>query len=315
MAVSGHLWTILPRLHGRLWPPPLPPWTEWSTVVPDARQGMVRLTGRLFEVQDATGLFVVIHGLGGSVRSPYLARAVWAAREAGLACLLLNLRGADRLGEDFYHAGLIADLDAPLACPQLAVYEDIYFFGYSLGGHVVLRWAVESHDPRVRAVATLASPVDLELSAETYKQWYMAAYQRFLLIGLRNIYREVAARGPVPVPMEQAEQVRSLWDWDDLIVAPRHGFEGAEDYYRQVSVAPHLERLRVPTLYVGSEADPMVLAETVKPYLERGSRHLEVCWTDRGGHLGFPRHLDLGLGAAPGSAEAQVLHWLLRHRG
>ena len=311
MAVSGHLWTILPRLHGQLRKPPVPPWTEWSTVVQDAKFGDVRLTGRLFDVPDASGLLVVVHGLGGSAKSPYLAKAVWAAREQGLACLCMNMRGSDRLGEDFYHAGLTDDLDAALTCPQLARYRDVYLFGYSLGGHIVLRWAVDSHDPRVRAVATVAAPLDLRLCAESYKQWYMWAYQRYLLVGLFNIYREVAAKRPVPLPLEEAAKVTRLWEWDDRIVAPRHGFRGAEDYYTQVSVAPHLERLRVPVLFVSSEGDPMVRPETVRPHLDGRSDHLQIRWVDRGGHLGFPDVVDLAVGQEPGRVERQVLGWLV----
>ena len=84
------------------------------------------------------------------------------ALAAGMSCLRLNLRGADLEGEDFYHAGLTADLHAALADPALERYERVHLLGYSLGGHVVLRWATESGDARVRSVAAICPPLDLE---------------------------------------------------------------------------------------------------------------------------------------------------------
>lgn len=64
-----------------------------------------------------------------------LRRAARVAEAAGLDSLRLNLRGADRMGEDGYHAGLTADLAAALASPELADYRSVGVLGFSLGGH------------------------------------------------------------------------------------------------------------------------------------------------------------------------------------
>ena len=64
---------------------------------------------------------LIVHGLGGSAKSPYTAKAAHAAAAAGLSSLRLNLRGADLLGEDYYHAGMTADLAAAIASPELAL--------------------------------------------------------------------------------------------------------------------------------------------------------------------------------------------------
>lgn len=58
----------------------------------------------------------------------------------------------------------------------------------------------------------------------------------------------------------------------------------------------------------------MVPAAHVRPSLEAASPRLVVRWIERGGHVGFPRDLTLGLGlgasVGPG-LEAQTLGWLL----
>ena len=85
-------------------------------------------------------------------------RGAAAAEMAGLSCLRMNLRGSDRMGEDYYHGGLTVDLHAALASSEAQRYRRIYLLGYSLGGHVVLRLATEPADPRLVAVAAVCAP-------------------------------------------------------------------------------------------------------------------------------------------------------------
>lgn len=308
MSLSGHAWTLGIRFGHR---PTAPPSEPWSTLAKDPRLGPVRLTGRL---QPGVGdtLVVLVHGLGGSADSLYMVHLAGRSAARGHGCLRLNLRGSDRLGEDFYHAGLTADLDAALASPELSSYRRIYLVGCSLGGHVVLRWAVESGEERVRAVAAVCAPLDLALSSEALHQPSLWLYRRYLLGSLKDIYRAVAARGPVPLALGEAVRITTITEWDERVVAPRHGFAGAADYYRRMSVAPRLDELGLPALLISAEDDPLVPAETVRPALLAAMPRLAVRWATRGGHLGFPRDLDLGLGPNLGWAD-QVLDWLARH--
>jgi predicted alpha/beta-fold hydrolase len=122
------------------------------------------------------------------------------------------------------------------------------------------------------------------------------------------IYRAVAARRPVPFPVERLAEIRLIRDWDDCIVAPRHGFSDAADYHARASVAPRLPDLQVPALLLNSECDPMVPARAVRPGLERASTRLRVAWV-RAGHVAFPRGLNAGLSEGIGM-DAQVIGWL-----
>jgi uncharacterized protein len=213
----------------------------------------------------------------------------------------VNLRGCDRGGDDFYHAGLTADLHAALASEELRRYRRIYFLGYSLGGHVALRLGTEEGDPRIAAVAAICSPLDLARSQKEIDSPALWIYRRYLLNNLVTIYSAVAARRPVPLPVEEAARIRTIREWDDRIVAPRHGFLDAGDYYAQASVAPRLPDLRVPGLLLATEHDPMVPARAVRAALESPAPRLEVRWLAGGGHVAFPRSL---------AVDSQVLDWL-----
>lgn len=314
MSLLAHYWTISPRLRHAVRPLRGPETRPWEGRVDDPAMGRVQISGALREVPGADELLVLVHGLGGCTGSHYMLRGALAADAAGLSCLRINLRGCDRRGEDYYHAGLTADLHAALGSEEVRSYRRIYLLGYSLGGHVVLRAATEDLDLRVVAVAALCSPVDLARSQKTIDSPGYWLYRKYLLANLGRIYAAVAARRPVPYPVERLPEIRTFLEWDDRIVAPRHGFAGAADYYARASVAPRLSELRVPALLLNSELDPMVPAASVRPALELHAPKLEVRWVKRGGHVAFPRRLDAlfeGVEAGEG-IEAQLIGWLRR---
>jgi len=338
----GHLRTLRARVARAIRPTEPAPSEPWETVIDDPVVGAVRLTGRLQVPPGSRAIAVLVHGLGGCAESDYLVRMARAIHDqAGvrpradgepLACLRLNLRGSDRQGEDYYHAGLTADLRGALASPALAGFETVYLVGYSMGGHVALRYGTEAEsvdlpgepstsdggiDPRVAAIAAICAPLDLARTGRVMDQPGFWIYRRYLLSNLMEIYRAVAARRPVPTPVEEAARIRLFRAWDDRIVAPRHGFADAADYYARASVGPRLERLCVPSLLVAAEDDPMVPASTVRPVLgELGAlarSALQVRFMPTGGHMAFPGEIDLGLEqahGAPNDLESQLLAWL-----
>ena len=309
LELRGHFWTLAPFVRDHLVPPSVPDWVAWETNVEDPKIGTLRLNGQLALGHTTNTVLVLVHGLGGSSQSYYAIRAARAAERAGLASLRFDLRGADRLGADYYHAGLTADLDAALRSDALTRFEHILLLGYSLGGNMMLRYLAEDPDRRVRAAASICAPLDLAKSARRIDRPRGAPYRRHILRALKEIYHRVAERRAVPLPLVDALRIDSFERWDDEVIAPRYGFDGAEDYWAKTSAGYVLDRIRTPTLFVASENDPMVGIETVRPMLENTSTLRRVI-TDQGGHVGFPPKLDLGLGAQ-GTVEEQVIQWLL----
>jgi hypothetical protein len=311
MSLHGHAWTVLPHLTRRVAPSLKPAAARFTCTAKDPKWGSVELSGWLSDAWESRELAVLIHGLGGSSESSYLSSAVRTSVEAGVACLRLNLRGADLSGADVYHSGLSSDIACAIQSAALARYDRVYVIGYSVGGHVALHYALSGVDPRVRGVAAICAPLDLAHSAKALDSSLVSAYRHYVLTSLKRCYRATAARRSLAAPLEQVVRVRTIREWDDLVVVPRFGFANADEYYGLTSVGPRLAELVVPALYVGTERDPMVPEYTVRPALAAASPSLETHWSARGGHLGFPRQLSLDE-AAPAGLDAQVLSWLRR---
>ncbi|HEY6724946.1 MAG TPA: alpha/beta fold hydrolase [Polyangiaceae bacterium] len=308
MSLIGHYFTL--RQHfARFVEPGLPAnLTRWALPGHDQHGLAMQLSGAFAHASERE-LVVVLHGLGGSIQSRYMARALHAALARGVSCLLLNARGAGDSSGNIAHAGLIEDLEHALAAESLRSYERVYLFGYSMGGHVALRYASHDPDPRVKSVVALCSPLDLAANMRAFDQALVNPYRPYVLGGLAAQFARYSQGGRAPISVERARRIRRIFDWDRDVIAPVFGFESPWAYYEQCSAANTLDRLRVPALYVGAKHDPMIPYDTVSGALERDKGKLSVVWADSGGHLAFPARFSLG-GPAQSSLEAQCLSWL-----
>jgi predicted alpha/beta-fold hydrolase len=306
MTLAGHLWTVVPHF-ARKWRPTQVALEPWAS-----SRGPARLSGSIVHAAKRDALLVVLHGLGGSVDRPYMRQAAATALATGVGCLLLNARGADLAGTGLSHAGLTDDVRQALAEESLRGYERIYLLGFSMGGHLTLKFLAEDPDRRVRAGVAVCSPVDLEASMRAFDRPNCYVYRRQVLRGLAEVYAASARTERLPATLSRVRAVRRMFEWDELVVAPYFGFESPWDYYERASAAGRLAALARPALYIGASGDPMVPKRTVDGALARANERLTVHFHDGGGHLGFPESFTLGENAPPG-VEAQAVAWLLRH--
>ncbi|MCH2108489.1 MAG: alpha/beta fold hydrolase [Polyangiaceae bacterium] len=316
-ALRGHQMTLTPFIWRKLRPLPRPTTERWKTELIDPKVGPVELTGRLLR-QDGSdrgeplraGVVVVVHGLGGSAASGYMALALRACERAGKNCLLLNLRGADLRGQDFNHAGLVDDIDAAVDSYELKQAPSVDLFGYSLGGHLSLAYGCRAPSPRLRRIAAICSPLLLDQSAATFDAPKWSVYRRHVMESLHGIYSVAYQRNPAGLSPIEARKIHHIREWDERIVAPRYGFSGADEYYRKVSVGFQLDELKREALYVGAPFEPMIQPNSVYPALQKtDSPRLHTAWDTDAGHLGFSARFSLGIAGELGMEE-QVIAWL-----
>ena len=109
--------------------------------------------------------------------------------------------------------------------------------GSSLGANMIAKFLAESRqDFPLRAAVLISAPIDLKAAQVRIMQPRNALYHRYLLDRMK---RECLA-GPARLAAGEKEAIagsRSIYAFDDLFVAPRGGFDGAEDYYARCSAA------------------------------------------------------------------------------
>ncbi len=151
--------------------------TPLQTRLNDPVVGPIDIRAALDDVPTSESLVVIVHGIGGTADSHYCVSAARAAVAAGCSAIRISLRGADGNGDDIYHAGLTEDLNTLLACPLLRRYRRVFLLGYSLGGNIALRAAIDQIDPRLAGVVAICPPLDLRAAMENFDR------RRFLVWG------------------------------------------------------------------------------------------------------------------------------------
>lgn len=267
------------------------------------------LTGTLYwnETEQRAPLAILVHGLGGSAAATYVQQVAYALGQRGYHVLCLNLRGAGSSGPIapyLYHAGIWSDVDSVVRSFATAPSIDgIVLVGFSLGGNVVLGCAgAWADDPpaAVRAVVSLAAPIDLTAASRNLERWQSAFYRHHCLRGLvANAVRFKLARPDRALyTLREILPLTSLRSYDRLVIVPKYGFANVDDYYARASAGPLLGRVTVPTLLLHASDDPMVPGAAMRAALAGASAAVDVRFTERGGHLGWAEgvgHGELGL--------------------
>ena len=236
---------------------------------------------------------ILIHGLEGSSESGYARSMAAAALAAGFATHRYNMRGCG--GSPWhrnanYHSGQTGDLLHLARERQRASGLPIFAVGYSLGGNIVLKLAGELGEQGrelFAGVCAVSAPIDLAASVEATGQPQNILYRRRFVNKLKERVRLRNPMAPDLFPLGPLNQVRTIYDFDDLYTAKIFGFGTADNYYRTQSSNQFLEHIRIPTLLVQAKDDPMVpFAMYSHPALTMNPSLCLVA-VDHGGHLGF----------------------------
>lgn len=253
-------------------------------------------------------LLVMFHGLEGNSGSHYVRSMMVALQDLGWRGAAVHFRGCsgtpNRLARA-YHAGDSAEIDWILRrmsrCSRSAVSTPLFVVGVSLGGNAFLKWLGEQGS-RAREVidgaAAISVPLDLAAAGKALASGFNLVYTRHFLDTLKRKALEKLDRFPGLLDAEAVATCTTLYQFDNLVTAPLHGFRDTEDYWRQSSSKPWLGHVEVPTLVINARNDPFMPAAAL-PAPGEVSPAVTLELPDEGGHVGF---LD---GAFPGR-----LNWL-----
>jgi hypothetical protein len=132
----------------------------------------------------------------------------------------------------------------------------------------------------------VSTPLDLTASGIAIGEGLNRVYTYHFLQTLKPKSRAMARRFPGLLDEARLRQVRSMWEFDDLVTAPLHGFAGTADYWQRASSKPWLREVAVPTLVLNARNDPFVPATSL-PAAADVSGDVVLEQPEHGGHVGF----------------------------
>lgn len=248
---------------------------------------------------------VLFHGLEGSSHSHY-ARALMAhIAQLGWSGAVPHFRGCS--GElnhapRFYHSGDAQEVDwiiRRLVSERQSLAPSKFFAaGVSLGGNALLRWLGESQHGAeiVDAACAISAPLDLAGGGAALSRGLNMIYTRVFLQTLKPKCLQKLKQFPGLFDRDSMLRARNLYEFDNIVTAPLHGYRDTDDYWDRASAKHVLTDITVPTLVLNAQNDPFLPAH----HLPRAaSRHVTLDYPAHGGHVGF------AVGGLPGR-----INWL-----
>lgn len=234
---------------------------------------------------------IVLHGLEGSLDSPYARGLLNLAAEKQWTGVLMQFRGCsgrhNRLDRS-YHSGDTGDIHA-LVTELKRRYPErpLAVVGISLGGNVLLKYLGEQQQNSLLAAAMAISvPFDLADGARALGKGFARLYQWHLIRHIRLKMKDKFKERQAPIDMNKIDHWRDFFTFDDNVTAPVHGFNGVDDYYSRSSSKQFLKDIAIPTLILHSKDDPFMSTQAI-PQENELSESITLELTEHGGHVGF----------------------------
>jgi len=250
---------------------------------------------------EGTGpLVILLHGLSGSSRSPYIAGLQQALRKRGLRSVAMNFRGCGGSANDTarcYHSGDTEDFE--YLCAELRRRHPetpLAAVGFSLGGNVLLKClGTQGRFAGLSAAVAVSAPMQLNLCSDRMDVGFSRLYRNQLLRelkayihGKKDHLRKIGQTQEADKleKLGDLSVIRSFWDYDRQVVAALYGFKDAQDYYAKSSSRQYLQAITTPTLIIHARDDPFMTPQVIPSTAELSAAVcLEI--TAGGGHVGF----------------------------
>ncbi len=242
-------------------------------------------------------LVIFFHGLEGGSSSHYILSIINDLRNYNWRCAVIHFRGCsgapNRLSRA-YHAGDSIEIDWMLQritnqAQTINTIQPVYVIGVSLGGNALLKWLGEKGEHAkavVAGVATVSVPLDLAAAGSALDTGFNQVYTRHFLDTLKDKAFDKLAQFPGLFDAKALKNCSSIYDFDNLVTAPLHGFKNTDEYWRLSSSKQWLEHIKVPTLVINAHNDPFMPASAL-PSRHEVSSAVTLEFPPEGGHAGF----------------------------
>ncbi|MDT8364248.1 MAG: alpha/beta fold hydrolase [Nitrosomonas sp.] len=263
-------------------------------------------------------LVVLLHGLEGGSNSHYALSIMRLLQAMHWCGAVIHFRGCsghfNRLPRA-YHAGDSTEIDWMLrkvvAARRSAHDARCYVVGVSLGGNALLKWLGEQGERAMELAAgavAVSTPVDLAAAGNALDSGFNRIYTQHFLASLKRKVMDKNRRFPGLFNIKAVMACKSLYEFDNLVTAPLHGFRDTGDYWQQSSCKQWLKHIQVPTLLINARNDPF-FPERALPVSSDISASVSLEFPEQGGHVGFIH------GTFPGKLEwlpGKIVRFFLR---
>ncbi|KAK6541799.1 hypothetical protein TWF694_007580 [Orbilia ellipsospora] len=246
-------------------------------------------------------IVVALHGLSGGSHETYvrlsLEPLVRAKKDGGLGYdgLVVNARGCawtKLTSNKMFNAMFTHDVRQVIKLiRQKFPKRPIMALGFSLGANILANYlGEEGASCPVHAAVLISSPHNMDACAKImFMSFTGRQYSKFMAGNLKRLFErnyDMMSTNPA-VNIEGVRNATYLYDYDSACTAPAFGFRTGGEYYRASSSVDKLLNVRVPTLIINAEEDPISLQQAFPRQEAEANPFICFVTTSIGGHLGW----------------------------
>ncbi len=284
---NGHFESIYPALFRKV-------------SVPYERERLTLQDGDFVDLDWLKGgnssLVVLTHGLEGDSHRQYVAGMANYFAKKKWDVLAWNCRscsGEMNRSLRMYHHGEIEDFEEVLNHAQKQNnYKSIVLIGFSMGGNISMKY-LGVHGNKVacniKSCVVFSSPTDLKAGAEILDIPSNLIYKRRFLKYLKAKLEIKSQQYPGVIDLSKFKDIKVWKDFDEFFTAPMNGFANAEAFYENASAKNFMPGIKVPTLLVQAQNDPILPPSCYPIELAAKMPNLYLEMPKHGGHVGFWR--------------------------
>jgi uncharacterized protein len=239
-------------------------------------------------------LVILTHGLEGDSKRIYMRGMAVAFAKVGFDILAWNNRscsGEWPLQPKLYYHGETKDLATVIDHAIAQGYQEIVLVGFSMGASVVLKYIGERGDncpTQLTCSVSFSCPTDLEGCALYMDKPHNRIYKIMFMRTMKAKAIKMAEMYPhLNLPQAQIKSARTWCDFDDAFTRRMWGFESIKDLYDAGSVSLFADNIKIPSLLVNAQNDPLLPPSCYPTDLARDHPYFHFELTDLGGHIGF----------------------------
>ena len=280
---NGHMQTIVPA---KLLKVPKVSYRRERWICPD--NDFIDLD--FVDADEGAPLVVLFHGLEGNSESHYARALMASVRQRGWAGVVVHFRGCSgelNQGPRFYHSGDSAEVDWVLRrLNERNKSRTLFVCGVSLGGNALLRWLGENQHQAefVQAACSVSAPLDLAQGGAALSSGFNMVYTSVFLRTLKPKCLKKLKQYPGLFDPQRMLASRDLYEFDNVVTAPLHGYKNTEDYWHRASAKHVLGDITLPTLVLNALNDPFLPGRYLPT---QASPNVTLEYPQHGGHVGF----------------------------
>lgn len=238
--------------------------------------------------ENSSAVIALFHGLEGSTDRYYMVELMKKLLRQGFSVIGVNFRSCGSKMNNrrrFYHSGETGDYQTALNwIKNNYPNQKVGAVGFSLGGNALVKFLAESkNDSPLQAAVAVSVPYDLRLGSLLLSKGFNRVYGYRFLRTLTQKLEEKRQQFP-DLPEFSGS---TIYEFDDQVTAPIHGFDSADDYYEKCSAHRFVEDVKTEMLFIHSKEDPLCPFKAMPIAKINQNEHTDYIITNNGGHVGF----------------------------